>query len=93
MSFFGNSFGSNGTSSNHGRKRNNKHDVINKDILNHLQVMGEMLDTLERRSEKMRKWRKNSKLRQKGVTPTKLNFDSDNDDEEKVDYEPSAKEE
>lgn len=34
-----------------------------------------------------------SKSRQKDVTPARLNFDSGDDNEEKVDYEPSTEEE
>lgn len=40
----------------------------------------------------MCKWRKKSNSRQKDVTPTKLNFDSGEDDDEKFDYEPSIDE-
>ncbi|KAK1380927.1 hypothetical protein POM88_027671 [Heracleum sosnowskyi] len=63
-------------------------EVKNKDIFDHLKNIGERVDSLEKKSEKMKKWRKKQRSSEKRfkapkVTPTRLDFGSEEEGPEK----------
>lgn len=95
-----NSYGRHGMFSRYDgwRNQDDEEDFSNKDIIEHLKTMVERLDTLERRSAKMKKWRRKSNLfserksKREYVTLNKLNFDSKGNNDEKVDCDPFKEE-